>query len=90
VGIQKNITMHRLRHTFASFQLADTPLHDITLMLGYASIPINHIYIRILAQNFAATEGADYGERYEWELTFNTPYAVGGSAISSLDLCGLN
>ena len=57
-GIQKNITMHCLRHTFATLQLAaDTPLHVVSSMLGHARISTTQIYTRTLDQDLAAAAG---------------------------------
>jgi site-specific recombinase XerD len=49
-GIQKNLTMHLARHTFAtSVTLSNgVPIETVSTMLGHTSIKTTQIYARIL------------------------------------------
>lgn len=48
-GIRKNITMHCLRHTFATLQLsAGTPIETVSALLSHSNIKTTQIYVNIL------------------------------------------
>ncbi|WP_294346936.1 site-specific integrase [Prosthecochloris sp.] len=56
--IDKHLTMHCMRHTFATLQLAaGTPLHVVSDMLDHSSIKMTEVYAKILDEAVAeATE----------------------------------
>jgi integrase len=57
-GIEKHITMHCMRHTFATLQLAeDTKLHVLSAMLGHSDIKTTQIYTRTLDEDLSAAAG---------------------------------
>lgn len=48
-GIRKDITMHCLRHTFATLQLsAGTPIETVSALLSHGNIKTTQIYVNIL------------------------------------------
>jgi integrase len=48
-GIEKHISLHCMRHTFATLQLsAGTPLHVVSDMLDHSSIQMTEVYAMIL------------------------------------------
>jgi integrase len=48
-GIEKHISLHCMRHTFATLQLsAGTPLHVVSDMLDHSSIRMTEVYAKIL------------------------------------------
>lgn len=57
-GIDKHLSMHCMRHTFATLQLAaGTPLHVVSDMLDHSSIKMTEVYAKILDQ--AVAEAAE-------------------------------
>ena len=57
-GIDKYLTMHCMRHTFATLQLAaGTPLHVVSDMLDHSSIKMTEVYAKILDE--AVAEAAE-------------------------------
>jgi integrase len=57
-GIDKHISLHCMRHTFATLQLsAGTPLHVVSDMLDHSSIRMTEVYAKIMDTAIAeATE----------------------------------
>ena len=49
LGIQKSLTFHLARHSFATLALAhDVPVEDVARMLGHTDIKTTQIYAKIL------------------------------------------
>ncbi|NTW83527.1 MAG: tyrosine-type recombinase/integrase [Chlorobiaceae bacterium] len=56
--IEKHISLHCMRHTFATLQLsADTPLYVVSDMLDHSSIQMTAVYAKIL--DSAVSEAAE-------------------------------
>jgi len=48
-GIEKNLTFHLARHTFATFALnKDVPIESVSKMMGHKSIRTTQIYAKVL------------------------------------------
>jgi site-specific recombinase XerD len=57
-GIDKYISLHCMRHTFATLQLsAGTPLHVVSDMLDHSSIRMTEVYAKIM--DSAITEATE-------------------------------
>ena len=51
-GIQKHLTFHSFRHTYATLQLeADTNLYTVSKMLGHKDIKTTQIYAKVVDQS---------------------------------------
>ena len=54
-GIDKNITFHVARHTFATLCLTEgVPIESVSKMLGHTDIRTTQIYARIIDQKLSS------------------------------------
>ena len=54
MGIDKRVTSHTLRHSFATYLLeAGTNIRVVQKLLGYADVKTTEIYTHVLQQNLS-------------------------------------
>ena len=52
-GVQKRLTFHLARHTFATMSLSKgVPMESVSKMLGHTNIKTTQIYARITSKTF--------------------------------------